>query len=87
MERAIVIPMPQVLGKIDLNAINQREQQAKKAQKEFVHESKVKAIQFNETLDLKKKQENLHRDMQRAFSKRPGAILTDAHGHLVIKLS
>ncbi len=87
MERAIVIPMPTVLGKIDLNAINQREQQAKKAKRVFINESREKAEEFNETLDRKKKQENLHKDLQRAFSRRPGATVTDDHGHLVIKLS
>lgn len=87
MERAIVIPMPQVLGKINLDEINKREKKAQQAKRVFINESREKAEEFNETLDRKKKQENLHKDLQRAFSRRPGATVTDAHGHLVIKLS
>lgn len=91
MERAIVIPMPTVLGKIDLNAINQREQQAKKAKREFLNESQKKAEEFNvetkKALEEPLKRKNLHNDLQKAFSRRPGATVTDAHGHLVIKLS
>lgn len=85
--RAIIIPMPTVLGKIDLNAINNREKKASQAKRVFINESREKAEEFNETLERKKKQENLHRDLVNAFKKKPGATLTDTHGHLVIKLS
>lgn len=87
MERAIVIPMPQVLGKIDLNTINNREKKASQAKRVFINESKEKANEFKETFDQQKKRENLHKDLVNAFKKKPGATLTDAHGHLVIKLS
>lgn len=91
MERAIVIPMPTVLGKINLDEINQREQQAKKAKRVFINESREKAEEFKEEVkkasDKHKEKKIIHETLVRSFSRRPGATLTDAHGHLVIKLS
>lgn len=87
MERSIVIPMPTVLGKIDLNAINNREKKASQAKRVFINESKEKAEEFKETYDQQKKRENLHKDLVTAFKRKPGATVLDSHGHLVIKLS
>ena len=78
---ANVIVMPVILGKIDLQAINDREAKAKAKVIQFKQEARYKALTEQE------KKANLQHDLVDTFYRKPGVLVKSTKKGVVIKLN